>query len=192
MKLPFFGSRHRAAVPRERILLLVTLSVLVLAVLAAVGYGAQKYLQAQARIAELTPRYQRLEGSWLAREDMQTAQQAASQLLDAYAYPASMDTGTLGTDIQQKIRNLFAGAGVDLASSQVMPEREDGNLLLVPVTVRASGSIDGIRNVLAQLAAQTPYIRLESLNLQQGRKLNLHTPVTINMQATLVVWRRAV
>lgn len=185
---------HPTAVHRrlskDRVLQLLTVA-LALAVLAAGSvYVVRKHLWAQAKIEEITPRYERLLGVLESEAAMRQASQRSAQLLQAYAYPASQEAGQIGTDVQQKLRTVFNSAQMVIQSSQVLPEEEDGALLAVPVEVRLEGTLEGLRQALAALADQRPLVQVHSFSIQRGHKSNQYDPVRLRILARFFVWRQ--
>lgn len=185
------SSAKLSRLTREHLILIITGMAVLLALLFAGHYVVRKHLWAQQKIADLEPRYERVAGILRARDELKTAQAEATAWLGEFTYPASRELGQVAADAQQKVTSAFNRAGVSVISSQVMQESEEGALVLVPVSVRAEGDMDGLRKALSAVADSRPAIRLESLSIQRGRKPDAHTAVRLNVQATFVVWRRA-
>lgn len=174
---------------KEQLLQLVTAIIVLVALVALASNVAQRHLFAQNMLDEITPRYERLLGIQASANDMQGLTQRSNDLLKAYAYPSSREATQIGTDIQQKLRTAFAGQGMSIQSSQVLPEEEDGALMAVPVELRIEGNIQGLRNALATLSSQRPLIQLRAITIQKGRKLNVNSPVLLTIQAKFFAWR---
>lgn len=174
---------------KEQLLQLATAIIVLVALAALASNVAQRHLFAQNMLDEITPRYERLLGIQASANDMQGLTQRSNTLIQAYAYPASREASQIGTDIQQKLRTAFAGQGMSIQSSQVLPEEEDGALTAVPVELRIEGNIQGLRNALATLSSQRPLIQLRAITIQKGRKLNVNTPVALTIQAKFFAWR---
>lgn len=142
-------------------------AALLLAVLAAVGvYVFQKHQWAHARLAELTPRYARIEGLLASQAEITQAQADAQARLARYVYPAAPDANQTGNAAQQRVRDLFTAAGVQIVSSQVLPAKVDKGFDTVPLTVRGEGDLITVQAALAALAEQTPAILLRGIALQ--------------------------
>lgn len=184
------STRTRQRLSKDHLLQLLTLLIVVAILVAGGTYVVRKHLWAQAKLEEINPRYERLLGVLQTEDAMRQAAQRSAQLLQAYVYPASQDGAQIGTSIQQQLRSVFNGAGMTIQSSQVLPEAEDGSLLLIPLEVRLEGTLDGLRQALGALAEQRPLVQLRTLSIQRGHKANEFDPVRLRILARFAVWRQ--
>lgn len=151
---------------REGLLFAATVLVLLLP-LALVGwYVAQKNEWAQARLAELEPRYARLLGLEAQREELTATLARAEAARTQYVYPAAQDPAQAGNAAQQKIRDIFSGAGLQIISSQVLPHKAEKGFDRVPLSVRAEGEMLALQNALTVLTSQMPVIVISELDVQ--------------------------
>lgn len=177
---------------RRAALLALTLAVVLLPVAGGAWYVARKHAWGAERLAQLEPRYARLLGLESQRADIEAARQRASGLHTQYIYPASQDSTQTGNQAQQKVRDIFSAAGLQVISSQVLPPKEEKGFDRIPLVVRAEGEILGVQSALAVLGSQQPIIVINELDIQvQGGLANLNLKVAprLSAQFTLSVLR---
>lgn len=138
-------------------------------------YVVNKHIWARERMAQIEPRYARLLGLETQRGELQSALQRAASLRAQYIYPMSQDEAQSGNLAQQKVRDIFTIAGLQILSSQVLPAKEEKGFDRIPVLVRAEGEILALHSALAVLGNQQPVILLNELDVQvQGGLANLN------------------
>jgi general secretion pathway protein M len=147
-----------------------------LLLLAAVVAGAAwagwlvwtKHQYAAARMADIEPRHARLAGI-LQRETEFTEQVAeVNQRLNELVYPSSVESQAAGTDAQQRVRQLFASAGLNLASSQVLEPKAEGSFDRIPMTVRLDGDLVALQTALSGLDTLRPVVWIDNMSVQTG------------------------
>ena len=151
--------------PREGLVLAGFLIVLLLPFLALGWYVAHKHQWAQARLEELEPRYARLLGLEAQRPDIVAALAQADAARSQYTYPASQDANQSGNAAQQRIRDIFSSAGLQVISSQVMPPKDEKIFDRIPITVRTEGEMLAVQSALAVLSNQVPVIIINELEI---------------------------
>lgn len=174
---------------RERVAMLLSAAVLLLPLAAGAGYVVYKHQWAQARLAELEPRYARLLGLHESRANLATAQEQANSLLAQFAYPSTQEVSQAGNDAQQRVRSIFAQAGVEVVSSQVLPAKSDKGFDRIPVSVRLEGEMTALQSALAVLSAQSPPIFVDSFSLQTVGVVKPDAPPKLASQLSLSVLR---
>ena len=103
-------------------LLITLLMAGALALLAGVGiFTYQKHQWAQSRLDELEPRYARLKGLMASTAEIEQVKSQAQATIARYVYPAEQDASQVGNAAQQRVRDLFTAAGLQIVSSQVLP-----------------------------------------------------------------------
>ena len=177
----------------RRTVLVGLTALLALAPLAvAVWYVASKHAWAQERLAELEPRHARLRGIQAQKPELEAAHRRAMQTWAQYIYPPAKDDAQTGNQAQQKVRDLFTAAGLQVISSQVLPAKDDRGFDRIPLIVRAEGELLALHSALAVLGQQQPVILLSELDVQlQGALVNLNPKLPPRLMAifTLSVLR---
>ncbi|CAI06999.1 hypothetical protein ebA1609 [Aromatoleum aromaticum EbN1] len=146
----------------------VVASVLVaaLAVLALVTYLLLgKLFWAQDTTASIEPRYARLLGLREVGPQVQSSLARVGADLSRYAYPATADAARIGTDMQQRIRQLAEAAGLGVAGSQILPARPHAGFTQIPLKLTVDGSLEGLRSLLAGFDRETPVILVDNLQV---------------------------
>lgn len=173
---------------RRALLLALTVLLVLAPLLAGAWYVASKHAWAQDRLAELEPRHARLLGIQLQKEELQTAHQRAIQAWQRYIYPPVKDDSQTGNQAQQKVRDLFTAAGLQIISSQVLPAKDDQGFDRVPLVVRAEGELLALQSALAVLGQQQPAILLSELDVQvQGPLANLNPKFAPRLMAVFTL-----
>ena len=173
----------------EKAALAISVLILVLPLALAGWYVVQKHRWAQDRLRELEPRYARMLGMEVHTEDLEKARSEARGLLAQYTYPASRDVSQAGNDAQQRIRNTFSAAGLEIVSSQVLPAKSEKSFDRIPLSVRAEGELLGIQTALVGLSGQSPVILVDGFNIQTIGAVKADKPQRLGVQFNLSVLR---
>lgn len=156
----------KIALSRERMLVGASVIVLLLPLIALGGYIAHKHQWAQARLEELLPRYARLSGLEAQRSDIAATLARADAARAQYTYPSTQDANQAGNAAQQRIRDIFSSAGLQVISSQVLPAKDEKNFDRIPIMVRTEGEMLAVQSALAVLSSQVPVIVINDLDVQ--------------------------
>lgn len=156
----------KIALSRESMVVGASVVAMLLPFLVLGGYVAQKHQWAQARLDELRPRYARLLGLETQRADMASTLARADAARAQYTYPATQDANQAGNAAQQRIRDIFSSAGLQIISSQVLPPKDDKNFDRIPIVVRTEGEMLAVQSALAVLSSQAPAIVINDLDVQ--------------------------
>ena len=179
----------KSSISREKLALILACVVgLVVLVLAAM-YVAQKHESIVKRLAELEPRHARLLGLEASRSDLGRVEAEAAALVIKYAYPASQELSQVGNDAQQRVRNVFAGAGMELTSSQVLPAKQEKTFDRISLVVRTEGDAAAMQTAFIALSSQTPVIVVDGLSFQVAGLVRPDAPARLSGQFTLSVLR---
>jgi general secretion pathway protein M len=148
-----------------------------------------KYRAAQSHIAELEPRYARLQGMRASRQELDESDAKAAALLTRFAYPSTQEVTQAGNDAQQRLRTIFAGAGLEVVSSQVLPAKTEKEFDRIPLSVRVDGELLGLQSALVVLSSQTPAVMVEALTVQAIGAVRPDKPQRLSSQFTFYVLR---
>ncbi|RYF59641.1 MAG: hypothetical protein EOO27_08570, partial [Comamonadaceae bacterium] len=128
--------------------LVVASILLALAPLAAGGiYVYQKHLWAEGLMTQLEPRYARLTGLELQKSELEDIRKRVLQAQTEYVYPASMDVSQAGNAAQQHVREIFAAAGMQISSSQVLQPKDEKGYDRIALKVQAEGELLALQSV---------------------------------------------
>ncbi|OGB00689.1 MAG: general secretion pathway protein GspM [Burkholderiales bacterium RIFCSPLOWO2_12_FULL_65_40] len=151
---------------RDSVVRILTVMVLLFPLGLLGYYMMQKHQWAQDRLAELEPRYSRLLGLEAQGAEMAKVLERAQTARAKYVYPASQDATQAGNAAQQRVRDIFSSAGLQVISSQVLPPKEEKGFDRIPLAVRAEGDWLAVQSALAVLSSQAPIIVIKELDLQ--------------------------
>lgn len=126
----------------------------------------QKHNAAAQRIADAEPRYARLLGLQQQSAELDAAVQYSKRLRAQYVYPATEDAAQTGNAAQQRIRDIFSGAGLQIVSSQVLPAKVEKSVERIPLSVRVEGDLLALQSALAVISSQSPAIFLDDMDVQ--------------------------
>ncbi|WP_311222564.1 MULTISPECIES: type II secretion system protein GspM [unclassified Acidovorax] len=151
---------------RELALVVGTLLVVLNPLVVGGWYVASKHRWAQGQLATLEPRHARLLGLEVQREEIASVLSKANQMRAQYIYPATQDPNQTGNVAQQKVRDIFNAAGLQIRSSQVLPSKDEKGFDRIPLTLRTEGDLIAVQSALAVLSSQLPIIILDDLEIQ--------------------------
>ncbi|MBH1966421.1 MAG: general secretion pathway protein GspM [Comamonadaceae bacterium] len=169
----------RQALRPEHVWLLAGAALLAALLIAGVGYVAAKHHQAATVIEQLEPRYARLAGLREDGDRLRTTERALSANLARLAYGPEGDPAQAGNSALQQLRTAMTARGLQVASSQVLAAREDGDFLRIGLNLRVEGDLPALRDLLRDMAAMSdgPIIFSENTQLTQqpaqGRPNNI-------------------
>jgi general secretion pathway protein M len=174
------------AIPR-RTLVILAAGVLLLA--GAVALLAAQHASARDRLAQLEPRYARLVGIEGSANALELALGQRRALLSRHAYPAELDVARAGSDAQQRARDIFSKAGLDVSSTQVLPAKALDGFDRIPVVIRVDGELSALQGALVVLPAQAPSLFVDGLNIQTAGMPRPDGSVKLAVQVNLFVLR---
>lgn len=157
----FPGKRARGVVGAVLVVLLVLTGLFVHELL-------WRYDWANGRLRDIEPRHARLEG--LIGEEarlLASAQQLSAQLA-RQVYPAEMSVERVGTDLQQRMRQLADRHGVVTRQSQVLALREGGAVDQVPLSLLLEADSETLLLLLLDLAREEKIIHVNNVVIQGG------------------------
>lgn len=165
------------------LLLLAALATVAVWLVLRVHQGAQRQLD------DIEPRFARMLGLIEQRAALEKAATDAGAELARHSYPAARDVSQAGNDAQQRARDVFAKAGMDVISSQVLAAREGRRFDRVPVSLRLEGDMAALQAALAALPAQTPTLYVEGFTVQGAPSPRNEAEVRLGVQIDLYVLR---
>lgn len=129
-------------------------------------YVWQKHVWATDRLAELEPRYARLQGLVDSEAAVREASEKAATEVRRHTYHVSVDATQAGNDAQQRIREVFSASGLTVSSSQALPAKEDGALDHIPVALAVEGQLFQFQAAMLALGALQPAVWVEAVSLR--------------------------
>ena len=169
---------------REVAILMGTLALIMLPVALLGWYVVGKHQWAQQQLEQLEPRYARLLGLEAQRAEIETVKAKASAARTQFVYPSTQDANQTGNSAQQRVRDIFSAAGLQVISSQVLPAKEEKGFDRIPLTLRTEGELLAVQSALAVVSSQLPVIVINELEVQvQGGIANQNPKVAPKLSA---------
>lgn len=75
-------------------------------------------------------------------------------------------TGVAGANLQSLINSLVSANGGTASSIQILPPKEDGNLMQISVSVSINVGTDGLRDIIHTLETGTPLIFIDNVTVR--------------------------
>ena len=146
--------------------------LLLVLVLAGAGWAGwmvwTKHQAALERLTEIEPRHARLVGIRQREAELTAEVTEASQRLSELVYSHTVERQAAGNDAQQRARQLFTAAGLNLVSSQMLEPKVEGSFDRIPLTVRLEGDLVALQTALNGLDTLRPVIWVDNLSVQTG------------------------
>lgn len=78
-------------------------------------------------------------------------------------------TGIAGANLQKLMNGLVTEHGGTASSFQILPPKEDGNLMRIPMSLSITVGIDGLRDILHRLETSTPLIFIDDIIIKSAQ-----------------------
>jgi general secretion pathway protein M len=165
--------------------------VLIAAVLLGLAaFVWQKHSWAQDRLAEVEPRYARLVGLDANRAQLDAALASTQASIARHVYGPGQDASRAGNDAQQRARDVFSKAGLDVVSTQVLPAKQEDRFDRVPIVVRLEGEVVALQSAMAVLPTLSPSLFVEGMSIQTTGQAKAEVPQRLSVQFNLFVLRQ--
>lgn len=128
-----------------------------------------RHAWADDTLGELEPRHARLAGLQHVEPRINAAVEASRQQLARFVFPAATPSERIGTELQQRVRQLAETAGLAVINSRILPVRAADGLEFVGVVVTVQGDAAGLRSLLLALPEEHPTLQLDAATLQGAR-----------------------
>lgn len=190
--------RNRYRPSADATLVLVsTALVLVLLLVTGLYLVWERWQKYDAALEAIEPRVARVAGILVARDDIASTLDATRARAAAYAYPHTLDPARVASELQNRVRDVFQGAGMSVQGSQQMPPRSAPDHQEIALVVNAQGELPQLEAALGKLRSLSPRLRIESITLQplirrpsaRQRQVGVTSPQTLSLQIRLVANR---
>lgn len=170
--------------------LLAGAAILVLMVLIIFSVSMlMRYQRYQAEIDSMLPRTAQLEGIYNAREQIRAAVGEAEQELAGYVYRGDRDDATLNSELQNRARSVFTGAGMRVSGSQILPLRPGESVTQLMLDLTATGSLESLESALQGLKEARPQILVDNLRIEPVRTTRNNQTQSVQVHLRLFVFR---
>ena len=117
-------------------------------------------------LERIEPRFARLAGLATDKGQLAAAVASTKAAVSRHIYPANREVSQAGNDAQQRVRDVFSRAGLEVLSSQVLPVKPGKQFDRIPLTVRVEGEYLVFQTALAAMPSLTPTLFVEGFNVQ--------------------------
>ncbi len=76
-------------------------------------------------------------------------------------------TGVAGANLQSLVNGLVTANGGTASSIQILPPKEDGNLMRISVSLSINVGTDGLRDIVHSLETGTPLIFIDDIVVRE-------------------------
>ena len=169
---------------------LLSLALVLAGVLGLFAFYVQGVHRAdEDRLETIEPRFARLAGLATDKGQLAGALAATRAAVVRHIYPANRDVSQAGNDAQQRARDVFSRAGLEVLSSQVLPARVVKQFDRIPITLRVEGEYVVFQTALAAMPSLTPTLFVEGFNIQNVAVGKTDAPLRLVVQLDLFVLR---
>lgn len=126
-------------------------------------------LDYQGEIDRLEPRIARLRGLAESEAVLKASSgQVGSRIVDL-VYPQTQDRAAVAADLQKNVRELMAATGLTVSNSRLLGPQGDEEFDRIGLSITVSGSMASLDTTLEELAAFTPLLLVETLEVRPNR-----------------------
>lgn len=115
-------------------------------------------------------RYQRVIAS---KDEVLEKVEQRRQEIYALDYFYAKDSYSLAeAELQNQIKTIAESVGGDISSTQILPLKEQEEIVRIAVKIRLQGSMEMFRNLLYEIETGTPFLFIDDLSIipQRGRR----------------------
>lgn len=156
---------------RARMVVLLTLAAIGIGLALVANELSYRYQWANDTLAELEPRYARLEGLKHVSSEVDMSLTVVTEYLARRTYPPDMPADRAGTDFQQRMRALAEASGMNVAGSQILPPKVGSGFQAIPISATVEGTIESLRQLLVALPGEVPAVQVDSMVVQPARRV---------------------
>lgn len=179
-------------VPQSWLAAGLLLVVIILVLAGIIVPTVSRVMEYQDSIEQLVFRIQRYKRVIASQDEVFEQVEETSDQIVAQGYFSNQETVALASaELQKFIKETVSTAGGELTSTQVLPQKQQGELTRIAVKIRLSGKMDMLRSVLYEIETAKPLLIVEKLDItpvrgKRNRKTRKVEP-TGNMKVNLEV-----
>lgn len=145
--------------------LFLVCAVVVLTI-AAAAFVVSAHQTAQEALAQIEPRHARVTGLETSAGELEQVLVQRRAALARQTYLPSQEVAVAGSDAQQRARELFTKAGLQVSSTQILAAKTADGFDRIPIVLRLEGDLPALQAALATLPGQAPTLFVEGFNVQ--------------------------
>ncbi|MBK9219236.1 MAG: hypothetical protein IPL70_12960 [Uliginosibacterium sp.] len=174
-------------------MLVVGGTLLAVSVLAAIGasYVYKKQVWAEAKLAELEPRYARgCRGLVIAEKSLKAASADVAKRIGTTTYPASLEVDRASGELQQRIKKIFEEASVTVVTNRVLEPKPGKDFDLISVSFSVNTSLANLQAALARVRTEAPLLKVDEFVLLPVRRQLAWDPQLVTCTMTISALRK--
>jgi general secretion pathway protein M len=125
----------------------------------------------QAEIERLQPRIARMTGLMESEAQLNVSAGQLGSQVSNLVYPPTEDSAAVSAGLQKNIREIMTEAGLTVSNSRILPLVQEETFDRVGLNLTVSGSLDALDAALSEIAAYTPLLLIESIDIKPKRAL---------------------
>ncbi len=124
-----------------------------------------------ADIDEQAFRIKRYERVIASREEVLIDVEQGRKEINALGYFNTQESSSLATaELQNSIKAMAVNAGGELSSSQVLPNKEQNDLVRITVKVKLTGDMEMLRSLLYDIEVKKPLLIIDNVTVMPAPK----------------------
>lgn len=139
----------------------------------------------QEEIERLGPRIARMQGLIDAEDQLRISAGRLGSQVSSLVYPPTQDSAAVSAALQKDIRQIMTSAGLTVTNSRILPLVQEESFDRIGLSLAVSGRLDALDAALLEMAAYTPVLLIESLDIKPRSRARNRTSeqiVTASMQ----------
>ena len=123
----------------------------------------------QAEIDHLQPRIARMTGLMESEAQLKASAGQLGSQVSNLVYPPIEDSAAVSAALQKNIREIMSEAGLTVSNSRIMPLVQGETFDRIGLSLTVSGSLGALDAALSEIAAYTPLLLVESIDIKPKR-----------------------
>ncbi|MCK5828729.1 MAG: type II secretion system protein M [Methylococcales bacterium] len=144
--------------------LLFSIIIIICAVIFLPWYSAMK--ETLDKVDDQVYQIQRYQRVIASRDEVLSEVEKGRTKINALGYFFTQNTYSLAAaELQKRIKGMVERAGGDISSTQVLPHKEQDELIRIAVKVRLIGDMEMLRGLLFEVSAEKPLMSIEDITI---------------------------
>ncbi|MBU2887575.1 type II secretion system protein M [Gilvimarinus agarilyticus] len=122
------------------------------------------------QVSDLKPKLARLQGLVSVEQTMLNAVSEVDYQLENLVLDADIESSRLGTQVQQKSRDIFRDTGMVVSGSQVAKPTETEQFLKIGVTLNIEGTLEDLELALLEVIHERPLMLIDEIEVTPERR----------------------
>lgn len=144
----------------------------------------------QEEIERLRPRVARMQGLIDSEQQLQISAGRLGSQVTNLVYPPTQDSAAVSAALQKDVREIMTNAGLTVSNSRILPLVQEESFDRIGLSIAASGGLDALDAALMEMAAYTPRLLIESMDVKpRARARNQNSEQIVSVSISLLTLR---